>query len=210
MGYLIKSVMAINFAVIILQICVLGFEIYRWNEIVGSVFSIVVAFLGYLPSTFGENKERWFIGVYALLLVVDMIFQLVNMILLICFQWVVIQYCIHLNVSVDISDYGGVACNDWWHFGKLYFKRRTVLRDSHCALIANTTLTPLSYYVRLRGDKLSGPCFNYNYIVGCHYTITSNTSYTVFCYITETFSHTYVHCLSSSKPRGSSYQPEIW
>lgn len=118
MGKLFKCVMAINIAVIVLQFCVLGFEIYRWNEIVGSVFSIVISFLGYLPSGIGESKERWFITFYAILLVGDLIFQLVNMILLICFQWVVIQYCIHLNVSVDISEYGGVACNDWWHFGE--------------------------------------------------------------------------------------------
>lgn len=111
MGSLIKYVMFMNLAIIILQFCVLGFGIYRWNEIVGAVFSIVISFIGYY-------RERWFIGLYAFLLTVDLIFQLVNMILLICFQWVVIQFCIHLNVSVDISDYGGVACNDWWHFGE--------------------------------------------------------------------------------------------
>lgn len=118
MGALVKSVMAINLAVIVLQFCVLGFQIYRWNEIVGSIFSIVVAFVGYLPASIGESREQWFVAFYGLLLLADLIFQLVNMILLICFQWVVIQFCIHLNVSVDISDYGGVACNDWWHFGK--------------------------------------------------------------------------------------------
>lgn len=118
MGTLVKCVMAINLAAIVLQICALGFQIYRWNEIIGSVSSIVISFLGYLPASIGENKERWFIIFYTFLLTADLIFQLVNMILLICFQWVVIQYCIHLNVSVDISDYGGVACNDWWHFGE--------------------------------------------------------------------------------------------
>lgn len=118
MGKLIKSVMAINLATIVLQFCVLGFEIYRWNEIVGAIFSLVISFIGYAPASFGENKVRWFVGFYSILLTADLIFQLVNMILLICFQWVVIQYCIHLNVSVDISEYGGVACNDWWHFGE--------------------------------------------------------------------------------------------
>lgn len=110
--------MFINLAVIILQFCALGFQIYRWNEIIGSIFSVVVSFTGYLPTSLGETKESWFIGCYAALLSLDLVFQLVNMILLICFQWVVIQYCIHLNVSVDIAVYGGVACNDWWHFGK--------------------------------------------------------------------------------------------
>lgn len=118
MASLIKSVMAISLAVIIIQVCVLGFNIYRWNEIIGAIFSIVVSIVGYLPAAIGESKERWFMSFYAFLLIVDLIFQLVNMILLICFQWVVIQYCIHLNVSVDISEYGGVSCNDWWHFGK--------------------------------------------------------------------------------------------
>lgn len=126
--------MAINLGVIILQFCVLGFEIYRWNEIVGSIFSIVISFLGYLPATIGESKEGWFMGFYALLLIVDFTFQLVNMILLICFQWVVIQYCIHLNVSVDISDYGGVACNDWWHFGKFKRTKTTATKSQ----LANT------------------------------------------------------------------------
>ena len=118
MSGLIKCGMAINLAIIILQTCVLGFQINRWNEIVGAVFSIVISFVGYLPSAFGENREKWFVCFYGILLVSDLIFQLVNMILLICFQWVVIQFCIHLNVSVDISDYGGVACSDWWHFGE--------------------------------------------------------------------------------------------
>lgn len=127
MSALTKSVIAINLAAIILQFCVLGFEIYRWNEIVGSIFSIVISILGYLPAALGESKERWFIGLYAILLTSDFIFQLVNMILLICFQWVVIQYCIHLNVSVDISEYGGVACNDWWHFGEFQFQFRDKL-----------------------------------------------------------------------------------
>lgn len=120
MGTLIKTIMAINLAVIILQFCVLGFQIYRWNEIVGSIFSIVVSFIGYLPSSLGESREKWFIGFYAFLLMTDLLFQATNMILLINFQWVVIQFCIHLNVSVDISDYGGVSCNDWWHFGKYH------------------------------------------------------------------------------------------
>lgn len=110
--------MATNLAVVLLQFCILGFQIHRWNEIIGSIFSIVISFIGYLPTSLGEKRERWFTGFYALLLIADLVFQLVNMILLICFQWVVIQFCIHLNVSVDISDYGGVACNDWWHFGK--------------------------------------------------------------------------------------------
>lgn len=110
--------MAINLAVIILQTCVLGFQINRWNEIIGAVFSIVISFVGYLPSALEADHEKWFACFYGILLVSDLIFQSVNMILLICFQWVVIQYCIHLNVSVDISDYGGVACSDWWHFGK--------------------------------------------------------------------------------------------
>lgn len=123
MGKLIKCVMATNLAVIVLQACVLGFQIYRWNEIVGSVFSIVISFLGYLPTSIGESRERWFIAFYAFLLLVDLVFQLVNMILLICLQWVVIQFCIHLNVSVDISDYGGVACNDWWHFGRYQYPK---------------------------------------------------------------------------------------
>lgn len=113
-----KSIMATNLAIIVLQFCILGFQIHRWNEIIGSVFSIVICFIGYLPVVFGEKRERWFIGLYIVLLIIDLVFQLVNMILLICFQWVVIQFCIHLNVSVDISDYGGVACNDWWHFGE--------------------------------------------------------------------------------------------
>lgn len=117
MAGLFKSVMAINLAIVILQICVLAFGIYRWNEVVGSIFSIVVSFLGYLPKAIGESRERWFLGFSAFLMGIDFVFQTVNMILLICFQWVVIQYCIHLNVSVDISEYGGVACNDWWHFG---------------------------------------------------------------------------------------------
>jgi hypothetical protein len=118
MNTLIKCGMFISLAVIVLQTCVLGFQINRWNEIVGSIFSIVISFLGYLPSTFGKDREKWFIFFYGVLLVSDLVFQLINMILLICFQWVVIQFCIHLNVSVDISDYGGVACSDWWHFGK--------------------------------------------------------------------------------------------
>lgn len=118
MGALIKIIMAISLACIILQACVLGFQIDRWNEIVGSIFSIVVSFIGYIPTSFGRERERWFICFYAFMLIFDFTFQLINMILLICFQWVVIQYCIHLNVSVDISEYGGVACNDWWHFGK--------------------------------------------------------------------------------------------
>lgn len=113
-----KCVMFTNLAVIVLQFCVLVFDIYRWNEIIGSIFSIVVSFTGYIPTSFGESKERWFVILYAILLSADLVFQLVNMILLIRFQWVVIQYCIHLNVSVDISIYGGVACNDWWHFGE--------------------------------------------------------------------------------------------
>lgn len=115
--------MSINLAVIILQFCVLGFQIYRWNEIVGSIFSIVICFLGFLPTLCGEKHERWFIGFYAILLLLDLLFQTINMLLLINFQWVVIQYCIHLNVSVDISDYGGVACNDWWHFGEYQLDR---------------------------------------------------------------------------------------
>jgi len=118
MSKFIKSVLAINLAVIVLQFCLLGFEIYRWNEIVGSIFSIVVSLLGYVPAGIGETKERWFMGLYSFLLFSDLIFQLVNMILLIRFQWIVIQFCIHSNVSVDITDYGGVSCNDWWHFGK--------------------------------------------------------------------------------------------
>lgn len=115
---LIKSMMAINLAIIIIQFCVLGFQINRWNEIFGAILSIVICLIGYLPAALGENKEKWFLTIYSVLMIIDFIFQLVNMILLICFQWVVIQYCIHLNVSVDISEYGGVACNDWWHFGK--------------------------------------------------------------------------------------------
>lgn len=118
MASLVKSMMAIGLAIIVLQICVLGFQIYRWNEIIGAIFSIVIALMGFFPALVGEMKSRWFYTMYTLLLSADLIFQVVNMILLICFQWVVIQYCIHLNVSVDISDYGGVACNDWWHFGE--------------------------------------------------------------------------------------------
>lgn len=118
MGAAVKIIMVLSLACIILQACVLGFQINRWNEIVGSIFSIVVSLMGYSPKSFGREREQWFVCLYAFLLVFDLTFQLINMILLICFQWVVIQYCIHLNVSVDISDYGGVACNDWWHFGK--------------------------------------------------------------------------------------------
>lgn len=117
MSSLIKCGMAINLAVIVLQACVLGFQINRWNEIVGALFSVVVSLIGYLPSVFQEN-ERWFVCFYGILLVSDLIFQLVNIILLICFQWVVIQYCIYNNVAIDVSNIGGVACSDWWHFGK--------------------------------------------------------------------------------------------
>ena len=113
-----KTIMAINLAVIILQFCALGFQIHRWNEIIGSIYSVVISFVGCLPSGIGQGSERWFLGLYAFLLVSDMLFQTVNMILLINFQWVVIQYCIHLNASIDISYYGGVSCSDWWHFGK--------------------------------------------------------------------------------------------
>lgn len=114
MSSLIKCGIAINLAVIVLQTFVLGFQIDRWNELVGAVFSIVVSFLGYLPT----NGEKWFIYFYGILLVADLIFQLVNIVLLICLQWVVIQFCINLNITIDISNYGGIACSDWWHFGK--------------------------------------------------------------------------------------------
>lgn len=137
MGAYFKSVMAINLAVVILQFCVLGFQISRWNEIVGAIFSIVVCLVGYLPASFGERREKWFICFYAFLLGSDLLFQTVNMILLINFQWVVIQFCIHLNVSVDISDYGGVSCNDWWHFGKCTWSERERSRGAQPASSAH-------------------------------------------------------------------------
>lgn len=110
--------MFMSLAVIILQFCVLGFNIYRWNEIIGSLFSIVISLINFISLCFKNDEQQWFTVLFLILVIADLVFQLVNMILLICFQWVVIQYCIHLNVSVDISEYGGIACNDWWHFGK--------------------------------------------------------------------------------------------
>lgn len=108
-----KFVKAANIAAIILQFCVLGFQIYRWNEIVGSSFSILVSFASFAPL---DAQEKWFLLIYSGLIAIDFTFQLVNMIVLICFQWVVIQFCINLNVAVELP--AGVSCSDWWHFGK--------------------------------------------------------------------------------------------
>lgn len=113
-----KYVKGFSLVIILLQLGVLGFNVNRWNEIVGALFSIIISIIVYLPALIQESREKWFMAFYGLLLLVDFSFQLINMILLICFQWVVIQYCIYLNVSVDISEYGGVSCNDWWRFGK--------------------------------------------------------------------------------------------
>lgn len=117
MGSLAKSSAFLNLAVIILQICSLAFQIGRKNELVGSIVSVAIALLGFLPQLMGAARKRWALAVYLVLLFCDFVLQLVNDMLLIYFQWVVIQYCIHLNVSVDISEYAGIACNDWWHFG---------------------------------------------------------------------------------------------
>lgn len=117
MANLVKIVMLINVVIIIIQLCALCFQINRLNEIIGSIFSIVISLMGFFPGSFGE-VERWFLVLYALMLATDLIFQLINMILLICLQWVAVQYCLNMNVSIDISYYGGIACYDWWHFGE--------------------------------------------------------------------------------------------
>lgn len=126
----IRYIMAINWVVTVLQFCVLGFQIHRWNEIIGAIFSIVVSLLAHLPAAFGEEREQWFVVFYAFLLVTDLLFQTVNMILLISLQWVVVQFCINLNFSVDVSEYGGVVCHDWRHFGK-YMMRVCFSEELH-------------------------------------------------------------------------------
>lgn len=118
MAAFVRYIMAINLVVIVGQFCVLGFQIHRWNEIVGAIFSIVVSALGHLPAAFGEDREQWFVAFCAFLLVADLLFQTVNIILLISLQWVVVQFCINLNFSVDVSEYGEVVCYDWRHFGE--------------------------------------------------------------------------------------------
>lgn len=132
MSYHLKILFFMSLGVIILQICVLGFNIYRWNEIVGSTFSIVISLMNFISLCLESDEQQWFLILFLTLVIVDLVIQLVNMILLICFQWVVIQYCIHLNVSVDISDYGGVSCNDWWRFGKFHISanRSNISRKS--------------------------------------------------------------------------------
>lgn len=161
MAGLFKSVMAMNLAIIILQICVLAFGIYRWNEIVGSIFSIVVSFLGYMPKGIGENRERWFLGLSAFLMIADFVFQIVNMILLICFQWVIIQYCIHYNVSVDISEYGGVACNDWWHFGygEINYRDRALIVTILLAIVIILRLVQIVLTLVSFRSRASKPMF---------------------------------------------------
>lgn len=151
MALLMKYVFALNLAVIILQFCVLGFQIYRWNEIIGSIVSILISLIGYIPAVFGgRGKESgWFLGTYVLLLTADLVFQSVNVIRLIYFQWIVIQYCIHLNVSVDISEYEGVACNDWWHFGKLAVNLASWKNISaHVTQSTNNRMTFIAFFHR--------------------------------------------------------------
>lgn len=118
MSNLVKYVMIINLVILVIQICVIGLQINRWNEVVGAIFSIMVSISGHIAAFLGETNERWFSSFYVMILILDAIFQLVNMILLICLQWVVIQFCLYSNVSLDISYYGGIACYDWLHFGK--------------------------------------------------------------------------------------------
>lgn len=114
MADLVKYSMLINLTVIIMQSCVLIIQINRWNEVVGSIFSIIVALIGHMAAFLGEPKERSIASFYAILLVSDILFQVVNMILLISVQWVMIQYCLYS----DIYNYGGILCYDWLHFGK--------------------------------------------------------------------------------------------
>lgn len=151
MANCLKLLMFMSLAVIILQLCILGFSISnRWNELVGSILSISLSLINLTALWCFNCKGRgkkWFLAVFLLLLIGDLIFQTTNTILLIWFQWVVIQYCIHLNVSIDISEYEGVACNDWWHFGKFSFKNWQSRR------IQKLTL---SFYRQVTGKSITG------------------------------------------------------
>lgn len=118
MANLRKAVSFINIATILMQICVLFLQINRWNEVFGAIFCIVISMIFLFIGHLSDSRERWFNTCCSIIFGADIVFQLINMILLICLQWVVVQYCLYNNYTLDIAYYGGVACFDWSQFGK--------------------------------------------------------------------------------------------
>lgn len=62
------------------------------------------------------NNKSGVPSLYCALLLLDFAVICVNVLLLAYFQWLVMQYCVYLNVSVALP--ANVSCFDWWHFGE--------------------------------------------------------------------------------------------
>lgn len=141
-----KIITFISLSIIVLQICVIFFQINRWNEIYGAIFSICLSISLLFP--FGEFKERWLPTLCALIFGLDIVIQLINLILIICLQWAVIQYCLYSNYTIDIAYYGGVACYDWWQYGKFLSLSMYLYNDNKgtSAIFYFMTLTRIKLY----------------------------------------------------------------
>lgn len=63
-----------------------------------------------------DDDETVVGGIYKFLVSLDLLVLSVNTILLIYHQWIILQYCIYLNIAVSVPE--DVSCYDWWHFGK--------------------------------------------------------------------------------------------